>query len=62
MATIESISKRLDDLDKGRGYFKIEDYVLANPRPGESQFDAMVRENPRKTIHPDMMKDLGLED
>jgi len=39
-----------------------QDFVLPNPRSGESQFDATLPENPGKTLHPSMMKDLGLEE
>ena len=60
MATIEGIKKRLDDLDKDRGYFKIEELLLAlsSPLAGESFTEALHREHPFKTINPAMVQSI----
>ena len=57
MATLESLTKRLDDLDKDRGYFTIEEIVFALEREkqGDSMFDILHREHPGKTLHPDLV-------
>ena len=62
MATVDSITKRLDTLDKDRGYFSIEDFISALEReiPGESLIEVMEREHPFKAIHPSMVQSLGL--
>ena len=58
MATIESIAKRLDDLDQDRGYFTIEDFIFERPIDGESLLEAMQREHPLKIFNPAMLRDL----
>lgn len=58
MATIESIAKRLDDLDRDRGYFSIEEIFSAKPMKDESIIDAVQREHPFKTFNPAMLRDL----
>lgn len=60
MATIESITKRLDDLEKGHSYFSIEEIVMALEREkeGESFLEALHRECPGKTFHPDLVSHL----
>ena len=58
MATIESLAKRLDDLDHDRGYFSIEEIVSANAMNNESLIDAVQREHPFKTFNPAMLRDL----
>lgn len=57
MLTIESLTKRLDDLEKDRGYFSIEDIILTLecPVPGETLFQTLHREHPGKTIHPGLV-------
>ena len=61
MATVESITKRLDALDKDRGYFTIEELLLAlsSPLAGESFTEALHREHPLKTYNPDMVRFLS---
>ena len=59
MATVESISKRLDALDGDRGYFTIEDLVSAHPLAGESFTEALHREHPLKTYDPAMVRSLS---
>ncbi|RLA42368.1 MAG: hypothetical protein DRR42_23525 [Gammaproteobacteria bacterium] len=60
MATVESINRRLDELDGDRAYFSIEEILLALSRPlaGESLLDTMHREHPSKTINPSMVESL----
>jgi hypothetical protein len=60
MATIESITKRLDKLDGDRGYFSIEEILLAlsNPLAGESFTEALHREHPLKTYNPTMVQSI----
>ena len=61
MATVESITKRLDELDGDRGYFSIEELLLALSRPlaGESFTEALHREHPLKTYNPAMVRSLS---
>ncbi len=58
MPTVESITKRLDDLDKDRGYFGIEDLIWAYEMAGESMFEVLHREHPLKTFNPAMVQGL----
>ncbi len=58
MATVESIAKRLDALDKDRGYFTIEDLVSACTITGELQIEDLYREHPSKTINPALLKSI----
>ena len=57
MQTIENLTKRLDDVEKYRGYFSIEEIVLALecPAPGETLFEKLHREHPGKTLHPELV-------
>ena len=61
MATVESLTKRLDALDGDRGYFSIEEILLAlsNPFEGESFTEALHREHPLKTFNPAMVRFLS---
>lgn len=64
MATVESITRRLDALDKDRGYFTIEELLLAlsSPLAGESFTEALHREHPLKTYNPAMVQSILLAD
>lgn len=55
MATVEGLAKRLDELDEDRGYFTIEDIILARPMAGESLIQAIQREHPGKDFDPTML-------
>lgn len=55
MATVENLAKRLDRLGKDRGYFTIEDIILAKPMAGESLVQAIQREHPGKDFDPAML-------
>jgi len=58
MATVERLTKRLDDLDKDRRYFRLEDFILASPMAGESLTEALHREHPLKTYNPAMVQSI----
>ena len=51
MASIEQLEKSFKTLGDSR-HLTIEDYVLAQPRPGETRNEAMHREHPDKPNHP----------
>ena len=59
MATVESITKRLDALEEDRGYFSIEDLVSACSITGELQIEDLCREHPFKAINPAMVRFLS---
>lgn len=67
MATVESITKRLDGLEGDRNYLTIEEVLLALERetPDESAVEILQRLYPLKKLHPTAMADLlnpdGLE-
>jgi hypothetical protein len=60
MAKIKTLIKRLDALDKDRGYFTIMEIVSAIRRPetGECPLEALQREHPLKTFNPEMIESI----
>ncbi len=58
MATVETITKRLDALDEERGYFTIEELVSACTTTGELQIEDLCREHPFKTFNPAMVQSI----
>ena len=55
MATVESLTRRLDKLDENRRYYRIEDIILAQPMAGESLIQTLQREHPGKDFDPAMV-------
>ncbi len=60
MATVDSITKRLDALDDDRGYFTIENLLSACSITGQLQIEDLCREHPFKTFDPSMVQSLCL--
>lgn len=55
MASVESLTRRLDKLDENRRYYRIEDFILAQPMAGESLIETLQREHPGKDFDPAMV-------
>ena len=58
MATIKSLTKRLNALDKDRGYIEFHEicWALQRATPIESIDEILRREHPYKTINPALVR------